>query len=172
MVNQTSNASAYSANCKAVAKVFVETSRNGAEFDQPISMDELVKRTGLSKEDVKKGIADLGDDKILYQGDDQPIAPHAELFAIFDSFWEAWDPADDALTLAKAMIKDSAFPTDPAQISDRMAWEARRLNPAMTYLLDHHFANAHDSDKGAPLIYNLLVKTAETKQFVSNMATN
>lgn len=169
MVNQTSEASAYSANCKAVAQVFVQTSYHGSEFDQPISMDELVKRTGLSKEDVKDGIDDLGSEMVLFQDDGHSIAPHAKLYAVFDSFWMAWRPADDALTLAKAMVSEKNFPTDPSQISDFMAWEPRRLNPAMTYLACHHLAETHESGNGSPWIYNLLMKNAETSRYVHNM---
>ena len=49
-----------------------------------------------------------------------------------------WNPKKDALKLAADIMNDQDFPADSKTIIDRYGWEARRLNPAATYLFDRN----------------------------------
>src|SRR3546814_12973711 len=57
-----------------------------------------------------------------------------ELFVKFDPLWKEWNPAQDGLELAAAMLNDPTFPTGPRQIDERLHWGPRRLNPAIASL--------------------------------------
>ena len=57
-------------------------------------------------------------------------------FTEFDQYWRPWNPAEDAIRLAVDMLGDADFPTKLQDISDKYGWDARRLNPAITYLYD------------------------------------
>src|SRR3546814_3907905 len=61
-----------------------------------------------------------------------------ELFVKFDPLWREWNPAQDGLELAAAMLNDPTFPTGPRQIDERQNLGPRRLNPAIAYLEQRH----------------------------------
>ncbi len=80
----------------------------------------------------------------------------------------AWDPADDALKLASDMLNDAAFPTEPAEIGKRFAWEARRLNPAMAYLVNRKLVRFLKAMNGGPWLVVVIQKTDDTRRFVKS----
>jgi hypothetical protein len=137
----------YSPAANAVAKVFVQGTKYAKKFDPRINIVEMVSETGLSQEDIIDAVHELqgmiaGDPRRTYY-------PESELFATFDKFWQPWNPKEDALKLAADMLNDSEFPHSPNLIAERYGWEARRLNPAMAYLV--RLLNILFSPTGQPL---------------------
>jgi hypothetical protein len=122
----------YSAAASAIAKIFVDRTST-AIGDPEISIMELQEITGLSEEDVEDALYELSGKVQLV---DESVLPKDELFASFDQFWKEWNPAEDARRLAADLVNDKAFPRILSEISERYGWEARRLNPAVAYLIN------------------------------------
>ncbi|MBA7469767.1 hypothetical protein ES707_05041 [subsurface metagenome] len=123
----------YSAAANAVARLFVERSKDGLFGDPILDVDVVAKEAGLSIDDTKdalhelSGLVKISLDRVLVQ---------PALFSTFDRHWKPWDPAQDALKLAADVMNDPGFPSDCQTIAERYGWEPRRLNPTLAYLLE------------------------------------
>lgn len=122
----------YSAAANAIARVFVETTQYGLKFDPQLTKETLQELTGLSEDDVVDALHELSAFVKVERHELVIVLP--ELFVKFDPLWKEWNPAQDGLELAAAMLNDPAFPTGPRQIDERLNWGPRRLNPAIAYL--------------------------------------
>jgi hypothetical protein len=133
-VNQAAESrTGYSSAATAIAKLFVERAEHGMFADPQFNVDELARETGLTVADVKDGLYELSS---LVKLSLDHVMVQASLFTEFDRFWKPWTPADDALKLAADIANDPDFPAGCKEISERYGWEARRLNPAITYLFE------------------------------------
>jgi hypothetical protein len=123
----------YSAAASAVARLFVERSREGLFGDPQIDVGTLAAETGLGREDVEDALHELKDFVTISS---EHVLAKGDLFAEFDRHWMPWNPAEDALRLAAAIVNDPDFPSDCRQVAERLGWEPRRLNPVVSYLLE------------------------------------
>ena len=156
----------YSAAANMIAKVIVESTQCARKFDPWIGIDELVKLTGLSEDDVADAAHELrGMIGVHHEG---TFYPEAELFATFDRFWMPWDPKVDALAMATDMVNDSEFPGSPEDIATRYGWDARRLNPAMAYLVNRKIARGLMTLNSGDWLVANIVRTDETRRFVKS----
>ena len=121
--------------------------------------------TGLSEEDVEDAIHELSGKVQLSH---ECVLPKEELFASFDQFWKEWNPADDALRLAADLVNDKEFPRILPQIADRYSWEARRLNPAVAYLINRDIVSTSQVMGTQPWLTHWIEDTADTRRFVRN----
>lgn len=157
----------YSAGANAVAKVFVEESATARHFDPALSIEELMKKTGLTEIQLEDALYELGTDMVRAEPH-RPVIPQGELFAHFDRFWKGWDPREDALTLAASMMNDANFPTNPTQIDARLGWGPRRLNPAMAYLADRKLVRELRCHDGSDYRYIVIQQIPATRRFVQS----
>lgn len=160
------NDSGYSSAANAIAKVFVTSSTHALKFDPWIDIDALTKETGLSEEDVIDAVHELRGMVTVHSAGS--FYPENELFATFDRFWMPWNPKDDALTLAADMHNDSEFPTSPEIIAERYGWEARRLNPAMAYLVNRKLVRDTTCLGSGAWLVTWIQRTDETRRFVKS----
>lgn len=123
----------YSPAATAVAKLFVESTKYGRFADPQLSVEKIAEATGLSVPDVKDGLFELSEFFKDAHGD---ALVKSSLFSTFDKYWKPWNPAEDALKLAADINNDPEFPSDCAKIAALYGWQARRLNPAITYLAE------------------------------------
>lgn len=161
-----STSTEYSAAATAIAKLFVESTRYARKFDPMRSIEQLATQTGLSEEDVKDAIHEMGE--LVTASPHRPVYPEDELFVMFDHFWMGWNPRADAVTLASDMLNDGTFPTEPVEIGKRYHWEARRLNPAMAYLVNRKLVRALKAMNGGPWLVVHIQKTDDTRRFVKS----
>ncbi|MCG7904845.1 MAG: toll/interleukin-1 receptor domain-containing protein [Candidatus Thiodiazotropha weberae] len=133
VTQSTGTQTGYSSAANAIAKLFVERSKNGVFSDPDIEVEELAEKTGLTIPDVKDALYELS-----HHFEDSPfhILVQPSLFTEFDEYWQPWNPADDALKLAIDIASDKDFPSNCQKIAERYSWEPRRLNPAVTYLYE------------------------------------
>lgn len=156
----------YSTAATAIAKVFVESTKHARKFDPMRSIQELAKQTGLSEDDVTDALHELSE--FVTASPQRPIYPEDELFATFDRFWKPWNPAEDALKLATDMLNGESFPADPEEIGKRYDWDARRLNPAMAYLINREMVRSLKAMNGGPWLVVRIQKTDATRRFVKS----
>jgi len=165
-VNQNSS-SGYSAAATAIAKVFVLATKLARKFDRSMQLDELTAETGLSKEDVIDGVHELqGMVSIHSRG--TTYYPESELFASFDRLWMPWNPSEDGLSLAAGMLNDENFPCSPKEIAERYGWPARRLNPAMAYLVNRKLVHERTCLGTGDWLVTSIGPTDETRRFVKS----
>lgn len=155
----------YSPAATAVAKVFVEQSKNAVFGDPQLSYEKLQNLTGLTEDDVEDALHELtGMIKVSFKR----ALPKDELYAKFDKYWKDWDPADDALRLATDLNNDENFPSATAQIAERYGWEPRRINPAISYLINRKIIRDSKVLGSQPWITAWVQKTDETRRFVKS----
>lgn len=121
----------YSAAANTVARYFVETTKYGRFGDPIIDLGPLAEATGLTSDDTKDALYELSG---FFKDTKIHALVKASLFTEFDRHWKPWDPREDALKLAADIMNDEDFPAESKAIAELYGWEARRLNPAATYL--------------------------------------
>ena len=145
----------YSPAVSAVARVFVEKSKNSrSRIMFVLSVGEIIRETGLSSEDVEDAYHELEDYGFL-KGEEyigwsvsnpsDSIAADLSLFAEFDRFYAGWDTKEDTKRIAIDMSSDKNFPTKPADIAKRYEWEMSRLEPALHWLREQEIVKIHNA---------------------------
>lgn len=159
----------YSAAASTVARWFVEKSEHALFADPQIDVEALAKEVELSFEDTEDALDELSDflkvthDHVLIEG---------TLFAAFDEYWKQWRPPDDALKLAADIMNDPNFPADCSEIAKRYGWEARRLNPAISYLFERGLIIDYGALGTAPwAMVRIVGKTKEIRRFVKSRSS-
>jgi hypothetical protein len=156
----------YSAAANAIAKAFVTATKVARKFDPWINLEELVKQTGLSEEDVIDAVHELrGMVGVHREG---VYYPESELFVVFDRFTMPWNPKDDALVLAADLLNDNEFPTASADIAARYGWDARRLNPALAFLENRKLIRSRSFLGQGDWVVAAIYKTDATRRFVKS----
>lgn len=155
----------YSKVATTVASLFVRQSQNGCNFDPQLSFEEIVKSTDLSEEDIEDALHELRN--VITHGIDK-VYPENSLFSEFDQFWMPWDPSQDAIKLATDMLNDDEFPSDPKDVADKYSWNARRLNPAITYLRERKLIETIDYLGSGPFVTGAISKSASTRRYVKS----
>ncbi len=155
----------YSPAATAVAKLFIERTQNALHFDPVISVQEIGEITALSDDDVSDALYELRDMVEDHQGS---IVPFPELYVTFDKHFKEWDPAEDALRLAADLVNDPSFPGEPHNIAERYGWEPRRLNPALSYLINRKLIHSITVMAMRPWVAIHFRKTDATRRFVKS----
>ena len=160
----------YSPAVQAVAKLLVEESKYGMRFEPKLRVEELVKKTKLTLDDVLEAINELEEGgfvtlhrKVSLASEDprQLVIVENLLFVEFDRFWMEWDTEEDARRIATDMVNDEDFPSGLSnalkiksqgdmlkqmkQIASRYNWKPRRLNPALCWLRKRKLATLHQA---------------------------
>jgi hypothetical protein len=156
----------YSKAATTAARYFVENSPNGLFGDIQSSVSDLMSHTGLSENDAKDAIHELG--SLVHSMHLDIGTPTDELYVRFDSYWKDWDPKDDALKLAADLMNDKSFPRAPKAISAFYNWPPRRLNPAMAFLVNRELVRAMKGLGGGAFSVQFLDPTDDTRRFVSS----
>lgn len=155
----------YSAAASAIARLFVERSEHALFADPQLTIDELAKEAALSVEDTKDALHELSGflkvslDHVLIRG---------TLFSEFDRHWKPWNPIEDALRLAADIVNDPNLPADCKQVAERYGWEARRLNPAIHYLLERRLIVDYQALGTQPWAIVRIVGNDNTRRFVKS----
>jgi hypothetical protein len=158
--------SGYSAAAMAVARVFVERSENGMWADPQVRVEDLPELSGLTEEDAEDAIHELSSFVEVHHR--MYVLPKAEFYAAFDAYFCDWNPAEDALLLATAMINDRSYPAGPKEIGNTVGWPPRRLNPAIAYLAARNLVTSHDSIGSAAFNVYLVEANGATRRFVKS----
>lgn len=91
-----------------------------------------------------------------------------ELYVTFDKHFQEWDPAADALRVAADFLSDPSFPGEPQDIAKRYGWKARRLNPALSYLINRKLIDSIEVLGMAPWVAVHFEKADATRRFVKS----
>lgn len=155
----------YSPAATAVAKLFVERTQHALHWDPLISVQEIAEMTAISDDDVSDALHEL---RSMVENHVGSIVPLPKLFVTFDKHFKDWDPAADALRVAADFVNDPEFPGDPAEIAARYGWEPRRLNPALSYLINRKLLHSVTVLSMGSWVAIHLEKTDATRRFVKS----
>jgi hypothetical protein len=149
----------------ALARLFVEGATHALSHDPVLEMSEVAGTLSLSSDDLEDALHELNGLVSEHFG---RLYPQEALFARFDRFWMPWTPEEDAVRIAAGLVSDDGFPDTPEEISEVLGWPPRRLNPALTYLIERELVS-HTRFYGATdWVTNRLAKTAATRRFVKS----
>jgi hypothetical protein len=140
--------SSWSTAARVVAEYFVRNSEHGQSMDPQADYAVIQEATGLPTVDVRIGVLDLVGAGLLerqdYMGGDASIWPKADLFVTFDKEFMSWDPEQDARDLAVRLLNLDTDYVDCAEVAVSLNWPARRLNPAIAYLVSARIVSSHE----------------------------
>lgn len=155
----------YSPAANALAKAMVEASPQAHKFEPFWSYEEAAEKTGLTVEDVRDAVYELTG--LVTDFHRQRFHAEEELFVQMDKFWKPWDPSKDAVTVATALVNKSVD-GDPDEIAKHLGWEARRLNPALSYLQGRNHVKGLRNMSGSAYVLATMFATDATRRFVKS----
>jgi hypothetical protein len=149
----------------AVARLFVEGTQHALHFDPVMSVGQIGEATALPEDDLADALYEM---RNMVEDHHGSIVPLPELFVTFDKFFKEWDPAADGLRLAADFLNDADFPSEPDKIAQRYGWEPRRLNPALSYLINRKLIQSITVMAMGPWVAIHFGKTDATRRFVKS----
>ena len=160
----------YSTAATAIAHLFVERSKYGLSGDPQFRVGDLAQKTGLSIEDTEDALYALEDfvkmSSRMGKMANKSVFAKESCFVEFDRHWKPWNPTEDARQLAADLVNDPEFPSAPAEVAERYGWEPRRLNPALSYLLERGLIHDLRSLNAAPYAVAEIAGNDQTRRFV------
>jgi len=151
----------------ALSELLSRRSRNGYKFDPQIRIDALPTELGLSADDIEIAVDELRSLGLLEVNGSRDV-----VFATNRLFWETdplfyeADPAADAETVARALLDASKEQITMAELADVLDWTPRRLNPAVSYLVEMGNARGIQTLGSAPYWYYQVWRTITTKRLI------
>ncbi|THI84955.1 MAG: diguanylate cyclase [Nitrospira sp. CG24A] len=132
-------------------------SANGqlTEEELTIAADELRARGWLT--------TDVDGSKIGFRY----IQPTPFLFFETDPDLRGWDPRQDAKTVAMVAVGMEEESLSPRKIGEKLGWEPRRLNPAMSWLENQGFAKLYSTMGSSPYRFTVMFVTPSTRRLAS-----
>jgi hypothetical protein len=135
--------SGLSVAAQQIARYLITHSEHGRPRDPKATVEELRRDTSLPDEDLLVAVDELERHSLVHPVRAigcgplgyYAVEPEAALFLAFDSTFMGWSPQSDALTVLAELINsgDSWLAIEDA--AARLGWAARRMNPALSYLI-------------------------------------
>lgn len=158
--------SPYSTAAMAVAEYFCGATTNAIWGDPQISEEDLAKAVGLSLEDTQDALYELRD---YFRENRFAVMPDKNFWSEFDKFFiDGADPAGDALQIAADMMNDPEFPTKPSEIAGKYGWAARRLNPAVSFLIERKLVKEFQYLGTGAWVTGKIEKSDATRRYVKS----
>ncbi|MGR9209416.1 toll/interleukin-1 receptor domain-containing protein (plasmid) [Rhizobium leguminosarum] len=142
----------WSRSAVSVAGYFVRETKNATKYDPQVTFDQLAKNVGLPMPDLRLGVLDLCDAGLLERGREigrESVHALAPLFAEFDDLFMEWKPAEDGAEVAKLLHNMDATRVATVELGKVLGWPPRRLNPALTYLVEARAVHGTDVLSGS-----------------------
>ena len=160
-----------SAAAEALIRLCMENTEHGDSHDPQLNEELITSETGLGKDDIVDAVEELeaggfvrplrhlGDGGIGY------VAPSASLYTKFDKYFNDWNPEEDALQIAAALINDTCS-GDVVQLAQHFGWQPRRANPAITYLVERKLVESSQSIGTHPWCSAWIQSNTKTRRFI------
>jgi len=96
------------------------------------------------------------------------LAPSKAFFIATDSALQNWNPEEDAVTLAAAMVNGGEQSGGLADLDRTLGWGARRLNPAANYLALNGIIRPFHEMGSHPYTFSSAAITHRTRRFAES----
>lgn len=158
---------------ETIARLMIEESEHGDQFDPQLEGEELRKAIQLGTDDVIDAVDELEGRGLIRTlkalGAAElgfvSIAPSASLFSELDHHFMQWRPAEDALRVAAELV-NGAEGQSVQQIAESLGWQPRRMNPALNWLIARDLVQASEACGTHPWTTHWIGKTPKTRRFV------
>lgn len=174
---RTTGASTLSDAGARIAAFLSARSKAGLEHDPRIEVDDLLRDLEMGDDMLEASVAELQQHDFIATSEDachrlafHAMAPLAPLFWWADPATYGWSPAADAKEVARTLIA-AGNPTgfvDVAELATSLGWAARRINPAIAYLVQNQHVRESHHLGGGPYGGYALHCTGATRLFVSS----
>lgn len=158
---------------ESIVKLFVDRSEHGLPHTPFLEVADLKKHTGLTDDDLVDAVDELKGQEYVSNKNRlgcEIVTPEGALFGEFDSFFKPWSPSDDALVVASHLLE--AFASKRrlvvGDVSEKLGWQPRRMNPAIHYLLRRNAVEIHRGYRSRCWTYDLLSAIPETRRFAKS----
>jgi hypothetical protein len=162
-----------SPHAQRVAAWINQHSEHGTRY-QDFERDAILKDLELTPDQAGMAASELGDCGWVQLDVDtgsgpagfSSLQPLPKLFFKTDPFLRGWDPEEDAVALAAAMINVAR--SDCVQLDEvdkHLGWGPRRINPAADYLAAYGYVNPSRSAGSAPYAYANALLSHRTRRF-------
>jgi hypothetical protein len=158
-----------------IAYILVTASKNARSGDPQLPTDELRTLVDLPDDDLIEAVDELealgwvSPSRALGAG---PLGfirlmPRPQLFAALDQFLMPWNPSEDARTIAGHLVSAPGGQVVVPVLAKQLAWQPRRMNPAITLLVEIGAAD-HSNGIDQDYQYYSLMKNASTRRFLKS----
>lgn len=95
------------------------------------------------------------------------VEPTDSLFWSFDKVFRPWNPEADARSIAEKLVEEPTKQLAVEKIAAEFGWEVRRINPALTFLMQHGLVG-YSREIRYPWVVFSIQETGVTRQYVKN----
>ena len=156
-----------------IAAYLVQSSERGRWGDPQLPVDELRALAMVSDDDIVEAI-----DELESRGWVEPtlalgagalgfvrVMPTPQLFSALDAMLMPWNPSEDARTVAAAILNTTGGAMVVQDLAQQLGWTPRRVNPAITLLVDSGVME-HSKSIDREYQYYSLRKNATSRRFL------
>jgi hypothetical protein len=157
-----------------VAEMFIRRSTSGRSGDPEITVPELKAETSLTDEQLLDAVDELENEGLLEPSrclGNRPfgyvhIFPTSRIFELLDPAIMGWSPNSDAVTVAARLVSEGAQRGHSSQqVMEDLGWTPRRLNPALSFLIDRDLIMA-SKNLDATFVTTAMFVNQSTRRFV------
>ncbi len=169
-ISPLNGASGFSVVAENIATLFASRSVNGRAGDPHLSVEEL-RETGYTDDQIIEGIEELEQARLVEPTRSMCensfgymyVRPNDLLFRRFDHLLMGWRAEEDASRVAVeiANAEQGAMSQD---LADKLDWAARRLNPALSYLIERNLVTSSRA-LNEVFVTGYILATPATKRF-------
>lgn len=152
---------------RSIVEIYATESEHGIRGDPYHTPDELQSLTGRSASEIQEGLDELHVSQVLIDGPGQHLGASEQLFYLYDSLFFDWNPAEDAKALAQRLVGSDSDQLSARQVAGNTGWEARRINPALRFLVAHGLVREFGT-VDSPYSPARIGETPETRRFVKD----
>lgn len=155
-----------------IARTLVLASRTARDGDPQLPPERLRELTDQSDEDILEAIDELESRRwvrvarVLAGGMGFAyVAPRGRMFAELDAELMPWDPLEDARTIAAEIVNVPGSAAVVSVLDRELGWGPRRVNPAITVLVEHGVMD-HSNTIDPDYEYYSLHANVRTRRFL------
>lgn len=148
-----------------LARHICARSKTGRAGDEYFDSQALCTALGMARSDLDLAVNELEADGLARRqgGQNYVVMTTADLFFRMDPGVKGWNAEDDALAVAREILKDQGSTKTP-DVAQALGWEPRRMNPACEYLYALGKVNGRKHMGSAPFTYGQLIPTDATRR--------
>ena len=166
---ETSKNIGLSPNAFIIAQLLCEQSKLGRETDPIIDWKDFVS-LNIPEDELEEALYELEDEGFIcvHKGANYPrgiahISPKNVLFWEIDPIVKGWDPRRDAIEIAGLLVNRGKL--SAIELQKLTNWPIRRLNPAISFLVEYQYVLASKSID-LQFVSPYLHSTAKTRKFL------
>ncbi len=139
-----------------------------------IAVETLAEALNISVKDAVLSITELEDEGYVeygrVMGGYGSVLPKNQLFIATDKLIHGFDASEDVVTLVASVINDGSEQFAGEELCKITGWQPRRLNPALSILMDGNHVISSRSMGSAPFIASSILITDRTRLLARRVA--